>query len=114
MFWKFWNNRPATAPKPSKPKELPSRLGRHLVVDLKYDPDWAWSLKIVSRPDQGSKERFEYRIFDPADPRCLGVKSFSDLDDRPEAVYFDGWYNKNSWEMQVNDHHARLTDKIPA
>ncbi len=46
MNWKFWK-KTGTDPLP-KPKELISDLGKYLVVNLQYDPDWVWQLKMVT------------------------------------------------------------------
>ncbi len=45
MNWKFWK-KTGTDSLP-KPKELTSDLGKYLVVNLQYDPDWIWQLKMV-------------------------------------------------------------------
>ncbi|MFH1169496.1 MAG: hypothetical protein V1691_02255, partial [Chloroflexota bacterium] len=32
------------------PKEIPEMVGRYVVVNLKKEPDWVWSLRSVQRP----------------------------------------------------------------
>ncbi len=91
----------------SKPADLPSRLGKYLVVDLKLDPDWVWSLKIVTAVKLNKKHLFDFRIFDSVEARAAGldVKDYRSLEDHSPLIYFDGWYNKDSWQMEVNSHY---------
>ncbi len=106
MNWKFWKKSgPATLP---KPKELSSDLGKYLVVNLEYDPDWVWQLKVVmTLPKDGVSD---FRIFDPAMAAMQGVtvKDYSFLDEHKNLVLFDGWYKKESREMQVNDYYQAM------
>ena len=111
MLWKFWQkNKEASALKEEKPKDLPSRLGKYLVVDLQYDPDWVWSLKVTSRKRKNYHYVYEFRVFDPVSAKMNAreIRQFSSLDDYPEMIFFDGWYNKDNWEMDVKDRYARL------
>ncbi len=107
MEWKFWGKKSDQTDRYSKPADLPSRLGKYLVVDLKLDPDWVWSLKIVTVTKPGKKHLPGFRIFDPAKTRAggLDVKDYNSLDDHSHLICFDGWYNKDSWEMEVNSHY---------
>ncbi len=110
MNWKFWKKSgPATL---SKPKELSSDLGKYLVVNLGYDPDWVWQLKVVMNlPKEGSSD---FRIFDPTMAAMQGVtvKDYTSLDEQKNLVLFDGWYQKDSRELQVNDYYqAMKTDQ---
>ena len=80
MSWKFWqkeklgeNSSGSKEVKLAKPKDLPDRVGMHMVTRLKEDPDWVWSLKCTMRPKADEKHAFEVRIFDPADAARQGV-----------------------------------------
>ncbi len=105
MNWKFWEKEKQTKNfsgtkeiKLAKPKELPDRVGRHLVTQLKEDPDWVWSLKAALLPKADEKDTFEIRIFNPADAARKGVviANFNTLDAHPDMILFTGWYKKNS------------------
>jgi hypothetical protein len=106
MGWKFWHKEEGAAekaPKPSKPKDLPSPVGRTLVVDLKQNPDWVWSLKCVMRPLGSSEGVFEMRIFDPkqAWDRSIEIKAYNSLDDHPELILFSGTFRKRENLFEV-------------
>ena len=107
MVWKFWKTRGERA---ARPKELLSDMGKHLVVKLKYDPDWVWALKVVMRPREGQAERLDFRIFDPiqATLRSIQVMNYSSLDEHPNLILFDGWYRKADRTMDLTDHYQSL------
>jgi hypothetical protein len=107
--WKFWetankndrrlNLRSAKLP---KPKDLPDRIGIHLVTQLKQDPDWVWTLKWVGRPTT-EKHNFEIRIFDPEEAFLSDVivMDFNSLDGFPELVLFAGCFNKKTGWVDI-------------
>lgn len=111
MNWKFWQKKQAeptgvSGKKESKPKDLPQAIGRRLVVDLGLDPDWAWSLKIVTREKENEKGTFEFRIFDPA-AASVKVTGFSSLETHPELVLYNGCCEKNGTLIEFKD--CRIT-----
>jgi hypothetical protein len=113
--WKFWetankndrrlNLRSANLP---KPKDLPDRIGIHLVTQLKQDPDWVWTLKGVVRPTT-EKQNFEIRIFDPEEAFLsdIIVTDFNALEDFPELILFEGYFNENTGWVDIK----RTADK---
>ena len=112
MNWKFWQKKESTepqtskTPKPSKPKDLPSGVGRHIVVNLNYDPDWVWSLKCVKKLIQGRKHTFDFRVFEPSAALAKGVvvSDYNSLNVHVDLILFDGWFNDSSMEVSVADH----------
>ena len=110
MNWKFWQKGDATAagPKLPKPKELSNAVGRYLVVNLKHDPDWVWRLKGVSLPRENSKVAFDIRVFDENVCAAKGVvvKNYTSLDDHPELILFEGWYEKEDWKVEIRENTA--------
>ena len=73
MKWKFWNrdedNAQEYKSRRPRPRELPERVGRYLVVDLSMDPDQVWNLKAVTRPHAEGGSRHDIRIFQPCGRR---------------------------------------------
>jgi hypothetical protein len=109
MNWKFWkidnkNDRRSKqrSSKLPKPKDLPNRVGIHLVRELKLDPDWVWTLKGVLRPT-AEKHNFEIRIFDPKEAviRDAIVGDFNALDAFPEMILFEGRFNKDTGWVDI-------------
>lgn len=110
MSWKFWQNGKqgekssgAREEKLAKPKEIPERVGMHLVSKLKEDPDWVWSLKAALRPKTDEKHAFDIRIFNPADTNRAGasIANYNSLDAHPEMILFFGSFNKKTGSLQI-------------
>ncbi|MEJ2165453.1 MAG: hypothetical protein P8X90_07985 [Desulfobacterales bacterium] len=110
MSWKFWqkekhgeNSSGTKEVKLAKPKDLPDRVGMHMVTQLKEDPDWVWNLKCVLRPKADEKHAFEVRVFNPADAvrQSVVVKNFNSLDDHPDMILFFGWFSKDTGIVKI-------------
>jgi hypothetical protein len=119
MKWSFWKhddrNGGAKAAKLPKPKDLPSPVGRHLVVDLQWDPDTVWQLKSVAMPVDGQTGRQQIRIFDPAKVAVAGVtvKDFPSLDPYPELIILEGWFDKSLQESELHPPAALPVQDMP-
>ena len=105
MNWKFWHKEKQTDKfggakeiKLAKPRELPDRVGRYLVTQLKEEPDWVWSLKAAVRPKADEKDTFEIRIFNPEEAarKSAVISNFNALDAHPDMILYTGWYKKNT------------------
>lgn len=109
----FWKKKPVTK-EPSKPavkklpgpKEIPELVGRHLVVELKQNPDWVWKLKGVvrKRPEEG-KDAFDVRVFDEAQvaAKKVAVKDYNSLNEYPDLILYEGWFDKKSMKVQIEE-----------
>ena len=107
MSWQFWkksaNNDVEKLP---SPKDIPETVGRHLVVKMHKDPDWVWSLKgVLKRHQPDAKTTFDFRVFDERDAasKRISVKNYKSLDDHPELILFDGWYDKKTLQVYVEE-----------
>ena len=110
MNWKFWKKEPGTglqegATKLQRPKEIPEPVGRDLIVNLRQDPDWVWSLKSVVRRRQEGKDTYDVRVFDANETvsKKVAVKDFTTFDEHPELILFEGWYNKKTRDVHVEE-----------
>jgi hypothetical protein len=110
MNWKFWQKEKQTDKFPgakeiklAKPREMPDRVGRYLVTQLKEDPDWVWSLRAALRPKGDEKDAFEIRIFNPEDAvrKGVAITNFNALDAHPEMILYTGWYKKNTDHVHI-------------
>jgi hypothetical protein len=111
MSWNFWKKRPETVElsnekeeKLSKPQDIPEAVGRSLVVDLGKDPDWVWRLRSVVRR-QAEKYRYDVRVFDEmqAGARGVRVRDYTTLDEHPDLILFEGWYDKKSHIANIGE-----------
>ena len=112
MNWKFWKKEDGTGiPSQEKtlkmqgPKDIPESVGRELIVKLGKDPDWVWHLKSVARQRQGEKDAYDVRVFDAqkASSIKIAVANFTSLDTHPELILFEGWYNKKTRAVHVEE-----------
>jgi hypothetical protein len=88
----------------SKPQEIPEPVGRCLVVDLGKEPDWVWKLRSVVRR-QEEKYRYDVRVFDEnqAGARGVRIKDYTTLDEYPDLILFEGWYDKKSYKVHMEE-----------
>jgi hypothetical protein len=90
----FWNKKTTKdgEVKLSGPTEIPNMAGRHMVLELKKDPDWVWQLRGVTRPAD-KKEAFYCRVFDETQTRKANVKveNWTSLDIHPELILWEGY-----------------------
>jgi hypothetical protein len=111
MKWKFWEGKTETGEqrpeshKLPKPKDIPEPVGRYLVVELGKNPDWVWNLKAVVRPRPDGKDRYDVRVFNlsTAAQAKVTVKDYTSLDGHPEAVLYEGWYDKKSFKVEIHE-----------
>ena len=116
MNWKFWR-KSVTGKKESNsieeklpgPKALPSQIGQHLVVNLKKDPNWVWSLRCALRNKQGFKNIFEFRVFDKLKAADAGVSiiNYNSFQEHPEFILFEGWFDENSGQIVLHDRETQ-------
>ena len=108
MSWKFWEKKvgsEATAnakeEKLPGPKEMPSIVGRHLVVTLGNDPDWVWKLKTVMRHRPEGKQAYDIRVYSDNEAmlKKVSVKNYNSLEDNGDLILFEGWFDKKSMEV---------------
>jgi hypothetical protein len=104
MSWKFWEKKgDGSQKKLPGPKDIPYPVGRHLVVDKGQDPDWVWALQGVVLPKEGEKNVFYVRVFSANDAsmKKISVKNYHSLDEHPELILFQGWFDKKTMDVEV-------------
>lgn len=109
MFSKLWSKRKRTDSGPSalpKPKEMPDRVGRFLVVNLKLDPDAVWNWKVVTLPADPPATASQIRIYSPEQALQSGitVRHFHSLDDHPELILYSGTFDKKAGAVSLTEH----------
>jgi hypothetical protein len=110
MKLKFWQKDTAASGtlRMSKPKEIPDEVGRHLVVTLKQNPDWVWTLMAVYRDRPGGGTTRDMLIFDPkaADHQGVEVSDYAVLMQHPALILFEGWYDKAQSAFEIKAYNA--------
>lgn len=115
----FWKRKPAGEAEKAEPGELkaldkpkklpgpsgiPQPVGRYLVVDLKQNPDWVWNLKTVLKPTE-DKHIFGFRVYDetPRAVKGVPVRNYNSLDEYPDLILYQGRFNKQTLDVQVDE-----------
>ena len=111
MFWKKSKTGEPSQPKAEKlpgPRSIEELVGREIVTKLKKDPDWVWKLRSVVRHREGGKHRFDFRVFDEAQvgARKVAVKNYNSLDEHPDLILYQGWFDKKSMKVQIEEKKA--------
>lgn len=115
MNWRFWERKigagepsGAKVKKLPRPKNIPEQVGRHLVVKLGKNPDWVWNLKGVVRPRAEGKSCYDVRIFDMAEAaqKSVTVRDYTSLDEHPELVLYEGWFDKKTLRVEIENKQA--------
>jgi len=77
-------------------------------TQLKQNPDWVWTLKTVVRPRPDGKDRFDFRVFDQAQvaAKKVTVKDYNSLDEHPNLILYEGWFDKKSMRVEIEDKKA--------
>ena len=91
MFGLFGKKKEGEAKLPG-PKDIPELVGRYMVVEMKQDPNYVWSLKGVVKPAGGKKD-FYCRVFDVSQTReaHVNIENWSSLDGHPELIRWEGY-----------------------
>ncbi|MBI2860783.1 MAG: hypothetical protein HYX91_04670 [Chloroflexi bacterium] len=115
MFWKKKEATVEIEPKEEKlpgTKGVPDIVGRHIVVQLKREPDWVWRLKSVERKRANGAKSFDIRVFDEieADSKRVKVKDYLSLEGHPELVLYEGWYDKDAMTVHLEEKRAVNVD----
>lgn len=104
MFLNFWKNektRTGEARLPG-PREIPSEVGRHMVVKEKQDSNWVWNLKGVLHPTE-KKNLFYCRVFDETKAAQAGVKvkDWNSLGEHLDLIIWEGCFDKETHTARV-------------
>jgi hypothetical protein len=83
------------------PKEIPSWVYYCLVSNLKVTPESLTSLRSVQKTGfRGGKPVVFIRIYDPGvSEEAWRVKDFICLDQHPELVLYEGYWEKGSYQV---------------
>ena len=104
MNWMFWKSDGQTKKLPG-PKNIPTPVGSYLVTEAGMSPDLVWSLRAVIIPRSDEKDVIDIRVYNnnKAERNSVKVNNYHSLDDHPDLIIFDGWYNKATYAVRKRD-----------
>jgi hypothetical protein len=110
MFWKKKKEETATptvakAEKLPEPQKIPEMVGRYLIDNLKMDIVWVLDLKAVIRQRAGGKPGFDIRVYDALEmsEKKVQVKDYTSLDGRPDLILYEGWFDRQTKQLELKD-----------
>jgi hypothetical protein len=106
MGWKFWqrnDEKDTLTIKLPKPKEIPEKIGRHLVVKEQMDPDLVWKFRCALKPHLQNQTSFDFRVFSQDSVLKAGVTvvNFDSLDAHPELIILQGQFDKRTDQIKI-------------
>jgi len=100
----------ARAEKLPGPKGVPSLVGKYLIEKKEREPNWVWRLVAVERKSAKGEQAFDIRLFSgpEAVEKRIKVKDYTSLDAHPELIHYEGWYNKESKQVELEEKRVAL------
>ena len=93
------------------PKDIPSPVYLYLMTTLKVPSETMVKLRSVLKPGfyNGKPVTF-FRIYDPNNEQLLQVKNFIYLDEHPELIIYEGYWENNSDHVYMEHQAGKKTD----
>ncbi len=102
----FWGKKSAKEEeKLLKPRAIPGLVQKHLVAERKMDPDLVQLLKAVVRKSATGETAFNIRVFDESEAlaKKVQVKDYTFLDERPDLIIYEGWFDEGSKQVKLEE-----------
>jgi len=105
----FWGKKSAREEekkeKLSAPKEIPGPVQNYLVAERKMDPDLVKLLKAVVRKSETGEAALNIRVFDDSEAiaKKVQVKDYTSLDERPDLIIYEGWFDERSKQVKLEE-----------
>jgi hypothetical protein len=101
----FWGKKSAKEEgKLSGPKAIPGPAQNYLVAERKMDPDLVKLLKAVECKST-TEVAFNIRVFDDSEAiaRQVQVKDYNSLDECPDLIIYEGWYDERAKQAKLEE-----------
>ncbi len=102
----FWGKKSAKEEgKLPKPGAIPGLVQNHLVAERKMDPVLVPLLKAVVLKSATEKTGFNIRVFDESEAlaKKVQVKDYTSLDERPDLIIYEGWFEEGSKQVKLEE-----------
>ena len=113
MFWgKESVKEEAKKEKLPGPQAIPGLVQKHLVAERQMDPVFVRLLKAVVLKSATQETGLNIRVFD--DTEALGkkveVKDYTSLDEHPDLIIYDGWFDEGSKQVKLEEKKRVTSD----
>ena len=108
MFWdKKSAKEEAKEGKLSGPRAIPELVQKHLVAEWKMDPVLVKLLKAVVLKSATQETGLNIRVFDDSEAlaKKVQVKDYTSLDEHPDLIIYDGWFDEGSKQVKLEENN---------
>jgi hypothetical protein len=97
-----------------RPDKVPDLVAKYLASQIKMDPDLVPLLMSVTRKSSRGAKVFDIRVFDEPETLIerIAVKNYNSLNDHPELIIFEGWFDRDSKQVEGKAMRAITTTPI--
>jgi hypothetical protein len=108
LFWRKKSLAEETKAKADKlpgPKLIPEPVRNYLVTQFDKAPALLAGFKSVIRKSTRAESTFDIRLFDETEAKVedIVVKDYTSLDQFPELIFFEGWFNRKSRQVELHE-----------
>jgi hypothetical protein len=106
MFWgKKSVKEEAKEAKLSGPQAIPGLVQKHLIAERKMDAGLVKLLKAVVLKNATQETGLKIRVFDDSEAlaKKIQVKDYTSLDERPDLIIYDGWFDEGSKQVKLEE-----------
>lgn len=101
----FWGKKTALEEgKLTGPRQIPVSVQNYLVTQSKLDSDLVKLLKAVERKS-ATGATYNIRVFDNSEAiaKKVQVKDYTSLDERPDLIIYEGWFNEVAKQVKLEE-----------
>jgi hypothetical protein len=90
------------------PQAIPGLVQKHLADERKMDPALMEFLEAVVLKSATQETGANIRLFDPSEAlaKKVEVKDYTSLDERPDLVIYEGWFNEGSKQVKLEEKNS--------
>jgi len=113
MFWRKKSvKEEERGEKLSGPKEIPVIVQHYMVTETKMGPDLVKLFKAVVRKSLIDETGFNIRVFDDSEALAkeVQVKDYTSLDDCPDLIIFEGWFDERTKQVKLAEKKSVVWD----
>ncbi len=109
MFWKKTKEGEVKLP---GPKVIPGLVEKYLVKERKMAPGLVLYLKAVLRNSPKGDRAHDIRIYedDEAAAKKIPVKNYTSLDEHPDLIIYEGWFDEGSKHVELEEKKKVIWD----
>jgi len=87
------------------PQAIPGLVQKHLVAERKMDPVLVQLLKAVVLKSATQQTGLNIRVFDDSEAlaKKVQVQDYTSLDERPDLIIYDGWFDEGSKQVKLEE-----------